>query len=245
MFEKLNLEGQIALVTGANRGIGLAIVNLLKERGAQVIATARKEEDIENLNSQGFISMTCDVANVGSIEALKAQLSEQNLKPSILINNAGISTLKLLPRLTTNEWQKVMNTNFNACFELTKRFIGDMSKLKFGRIINMSSILSSSPQKGFSHYAASKSAIEGFTRSIAIEYASKGVTANCICPGFVDTEMLDNLGEKGKEMMRSNIPMGYLAEPNDIAELICFLASPAARYITGECIHINGGMYFN
>ncbi|MDC0534527.1 SDR family oxidoreductase [Francisellaceae bacterium] len=244
MFDKLSLSGQVALVTGANRGIGLAIAKLLKERGAEVIATARKEEDIEILQTQGFISRACDVASIGSIDDLKNQLSEQNLKPTILINNAGVSTLKLLPRLTTQEWQKVMNTNFNACFELTKRFVGDMSKSKFGRIINMSSILGSSPQKGFSHYAASKSAIEGFTRSIAIEYASKGVTANCICPGFVDTEMLDNIGDKGKELMRSSIPMGYLADPNDIAELICFLASPAARYITGECVHINGGMFF-
>lgn len=234
------------LVTGANKGIGLAIAKKFKESGEYaVVATARKGEDIAMLNGMGFVSLCLDVRDNDSIEGLSGELKERGLHPSILVNNAGVAKLNLSVKISCSEWDEVLATNLTSVFKISKLLLPAMAKNRFGRIINISSVLGSMPQKGFAHYAASKSAMEGLTRVLALEYASKGVTVNCIAPGFVKTAMLENIGRSGVEMMESSIPVGYAAIPEDIAGLAYYLAQPETRYITGEVIHVNGGLYFN
>lgn len=238
----MTLKNKIVLVTGANKGIGLAIANEFKEKGATVIATARKDNDIKHLNEIGYISLKLDVTDDASIDTMYNELLSRQLTPDILINNSGMADLNLISKTSIESWNNTINTNLNSVFKLTKKFIKHMSKKRFGRIINISSVLSSFPQKGFSSYSASKSAIESFTRVAALEYAKKGITFNCIAPGFVDTEMLNILGGEGKKMIESTIPVGYVAQPIDIAQLAIYIAS--ARYLTGEVININGGLSF-
>jgi 3-oxoacyl-[acyl-carrier protein] reductase len=240
------MNNRCVLVTGANRGIGLAIAKKFKENdGYTVVATARKDEDIAMLNDLGFTSLRLDVRDDDSIQNLLGKLKESGLRPSILINNAGVARLNLSVKISDSEWDDVLSTNLTSVFKISKLLLSAMARNKFGRIINISSVLGTMPQKGFAHYAASKAAMEGLTRVLALEYASKGVTVNCIAPGFVKTSMLETIGESGVDMMESSIPVGYAATPEDIASLAYYLAQPEARYITGEVIHINGGLYFN
>lgn len=241
----MSLNGnKIALITGANRGIGSAIAEKLKMEGYSIIATARKHDDLIQLTDKGYHAINLDVSIDESIDCFFKTLKKSNIVPDVLVNNAGASQINLLPRVSFDEWNYIINTNLSSVFKITQGLLPGMSRKKFGRVINISSVLGSMPQKGFSHYIASKAGIEGLTRSLALEYASKGVTINCVSPGFVDTDMLSILGENGISIMKSNIPVGYVAEPIDIAELVSFLSSNGARYITGETIHINGGLYF-
>lgn len=234
---------KIALVTGAGRGIGLAIAKKLKDDGFHVIATARKQTDIQNLNTLGFNSYFLDVTDFSAIKDLYAELKQKELLPDILVNNAGIGSAKLLPKISLDDWMTTINTNLTSIFIMTQSFIPHMSKNKYGRIINISSVLSSFAQKGFAHYSASKAGIEGFTRTVALEYAHKGITVNAVCAGFVDTDMLSDIGEEGKNLMTKGVPMGFMAQPMDIAGLVAYLASDCARYISGESIQINGMLY--
>lgn len=239
------MEKKHVLITGANRGIGNAVAKKFLAAGYCVIATARKLEDVARLKDEGFYSITLDVTNDASIENFFSQLKTDKKIIDILVNNAGISNVSLFSKTSYESWDSIISTNLTSAFKISKKVINSMSKKGFGRIINLSSVLSIMPQKGFATYSASKSGIEGMTRGLALEYAAKGITVNCIAPGFVDTDMLNDLGDKGKEMMESSIPVGYAAKPDDIAALVLFLASAEARYITGETIHINGGLYFS
>jgi 3-oxoacyl-[acyl-carrier protein] reductase len=233
------------LITGANRGIGNAVAKRCHAAGYFVIATARKLEDVAKLKDEGFYTLTLDVTNDASIENFFSQLKIDEKSIDVLVNNAGISHVSLFSKTSYASWDSIISTNLTSIFKISKKVINSMSRKGFGRIINISSVLSIMPQKGFTAYSASKAGIEGITRGLALEYAPKGITVNCIAPGFVDTDMLNGLGDKGKEMMESSIPVGYAAKPDDIAALVLFLASPEARYITGETIHINGGLYFS
>lgn len=242
-MNKLDLTGKTAFVTGSSRGIGLATSKLLKERGADVIATARGEQDVKRLKDIGFTSYQLDVSNKDNIdEFFKANKA---LNIDILVNNAGSSALQLLPKTSYEEWQRILNTNLTSSFLIAKYLLPHMRKNKWGRVVNISSVLASYPQKGFSAYSASKAGIEGLTRTLALEYASKGITINSVAPGFTDTEMLDTiLAGSGRETHQSAIPVGFVGQPEDIAESVAFLASEAARYITGEVLNISGGLKF-
>ena len=244
MFDNLKLDNNVVLITGANRGIGLSIAKLLKLRGAKVIATARKKEDSQILEAMGFISHYLDVTEVDSIIKLKKTLKLDSLMPDILVSNAGLGTVSLSMRLKRNLWDQTIETNLTAAFELAKAFIPHMSKKGFGRIINISSVLARSPQVGLAHYSASKSGLEGFTKSLALEYAQKGITANCIAPGFIETDMIADLRKQGMDF-KNKIPVERVGVPDDVAEITAFLSSKASSYITGETIHINGGTYFS
>lgn len=238
------MSRRTVLITGANRGIGHATAKKFLSAGYNVIATARNENDIKNLKEEGFHSFSLDVCNDESIDDLFSHLKLKNITIDVLVNNAGLSQVSLFSKITNESWNSIINTNLTSIFKISQKVIRSMSKNGFGRIINISSVLSVMPQKGFSHYSTSKAGMEGLTRSLALEYAAKGVTVNCIAPGFVDTDMLDCLGEQGKKMMGSSIPVGYAAHPDDIADLVLFIGSPNSRYITGETININGGLNF-
>lgn len=245
MFEKLSLINKTAIVTGANRGIGYATAQLLKSRGAKVIATARSNADINRLNDQGFLAFKLDVSIKESIDNFKKEIKNSNITPNILVNNAGIGIMKLNLKLKRADWDKTMLTNLTSIFELTQAFLSPMSKRKWGRIINVSSVLSHFPQKGLAHYSASKAGLEGFSKGIALEYAHKGITVNCVAPGFIKTDMIDIMGKDGQELIKNQIPVQRMGSVEDVAELISFLASDASSYITGETIQINGGLYTN
>ena len=239
------MNKKIVLVTGANRGIGLGIVErFIQEKEYLVIATARKNCDLLMLESIGAIAEELDVYSDESISNLFLRLKEKKNMPDVMINNAGIAKVSPFVKLSIDEWNNVINTNLSSVFKMSQGVIRHMAKKKFGRIINISSVLAGMPQIGLSHYCASKAGIEALTRCISLEYASKGVTANCIAPGFVRTDILQCLGKNGEDMMNSKIPIGQISEPKDVAELAVFLAKDSSRHITGETINMNAGLYF-
>ena len=238
------MHQRTVLITGSNKGIGHSIAKLFLNSGYNVIATTRNKNNLPTLKEDGFYPLLLDVSNDESIDKCFSHIKKNNITIDTLINNAGISTISLFSRITNESWNSVIETNLTSAFKVSKKVITSMSKNGFGRIINISSVLSTMPQKGFAHYSSTKAGIEALTRCLALEYASKGVTVNCIAPGFVDTDMLDCLGEEGKSMITADIPLGYAAHPDDVAHLALFIASENARYITGETININGGLNF-
>lgn len=244
-----NLEGKIALVTGATRGIGKAIACLLAKRGAFVTGTATSEEGAkhidhylreESLEGEGVV---LDLTKTESIDRLFSHLAEQNKLPSILVNNAGITADNLLLRMEDEEWFKVMETNLHAVYRVSKACLKSMFKARYGRIISIGSVVGSTGNAGQVNYTAAKAGIVGFSKSLAQEMGSRGITVNIVSPGFIDTDMTQNLPEMIKEEMKKRIPMRRMGKPEDIAEAVAFLASDAASYITGETIHVNGGMF--
>lgn len=245
------LQDKIALVTGASRGIGRAIAMLLAQRGAYVIGTATTENGAQaitayfqenNLTGEGVV---LDVTQQPSIEHLMAQLADQDKNPSILVNNAGITCDNLLLRMEDDEWFRVIEANLSSVFRLSKACLKTMFRARWGRIINIGSVVGSSGNPGQANYTAAKAGIVGFSKSLAAEMGSRGVTVNVVAPGFIDTDMTAGLPDLVKEEMFKRIPMKRLGNPNDIAEAVAFLASDAASYITGETIHVNGGLYMN
>ena len=244
-------KSQIALVTGASRGIGQAIAIELASRDLMVVGTATTIEGsnkisryLEDMKVPGT-GMTVDVADDESVEKL---LGEINLKfgtPAVLVNNAGITRDNLLMRMKVDEWHSVIDTNLNSMFRVTKLCLKGMTKARWGRIINVSSVVGASGNPGQTNYAASKAGIEGFTRSLAKEIGSRGITVNAVAPGFIDTDMTSSLAEAQVESLLSQIPLGRLGKPEEIASLIGFLVSQDANYITGETIHVNGGMFMS
>ncbi|MBA2651429.1 MAG: 3-oxoacyl-ACP reductase FabG [Tatlockia sp.] len=246
-----NLQGKIALVTGASRGIGKAIALNLAKKGAYVIGsatTAHGAESISNLfGNEQFKGegITLNVTSKEEVENLMTQLSDQDKLPSILINNAGITCDNLLLRMDDEEWYKVIETNLNAIFRLSKACIKPMFRARWGRIISVGSVVGSSGNSGQTNYTAAKAGVVGFSKSLAQEIASRGITVNVVAPGFIDTDMTSSLPEMVKEEMLKRIPMRRLGSVEDIAETVAFLASDSANYITGETIHVNGGMYMD
>jgi len=239
---------KVALVTGASRGIGASIAVELAKNNMLVIGTATSDKGVgaieENfkLNKQNGIGLVLDVNDNKSIVSLINHVEENYGSISILVNNAGITKDTLLMKMKDEDWDEVMNTNLKSVFKLSQSVIRKMMKNRYGRIINISSVVGHSGNAGQTNYTAAKAGMSGFTKSLAQEVGSRGITVNCVAPGFIDTEMTRSLPEEYKNQLISKIPLGKLGSPNDIANAVAFLASENASYITGETLHINGGM---
>ena len=243
------MENQVALVSGVSRGIGRAIAAALGRRGCKVIGTAtstggveaiQREFEQQRINGKAHV---LDVADAESVQRLGDFLEAEGLIPLILVNNAGITRDNLLLRMRDEEWDAVVNTNLGSVYRLTKLCLRGMLKAKYGRIINITSVVALSGNAGQTNYAAAKAGIIGFTRSLAREVGSRGITVNAVAPGFIATDMTSALNEAQMQHVASQITLGRLGTPEEIAEVVAFLASPYASYITGESINVNGGMY--
>lgn len=243
------LKDQIALVTGASRGIGQAIALALGAQQATVIGTATSETGADSISSvlaQNAISgrgMKLDVADSESVAACVKQVTEEFGSPDILVNNAGITRDTLLMMMKDEQWDEIINTNLSSVFRMSKAVVRPMMKKRSGRIINISSVVGATGNPGQTNYAAAKAGLVGFSKSLAREIGSRGITVNTVAPGFIDTDMTRELADEQREALASQIPLGRLGAPEEVAAAVVFLASPAAAYITGETIHVNGGMY--
>ncbi len=243
------LENDIALVTGASRGIGKAIALALAQEGARVIGTATTEEGAaglaRELASHGYNGrgVVLDVASESSIDALLADLERAAQMPTILVNNAAITRDTLLLRMKPEDWTRVIETNLTAVFRLSKAVLRRMMRERRGRIINIASIVGLTGNPGQVNYAAAKAGMLGFTKSLAREVASRSITVNAVAPGFIDTDMTRAMTEEQRSALAAQIPMARLGTAEDVAAAVVFLASPRAAYITGETLHVNGGMY--
>ena len=245
----MNEESTVALVTGASRGIGRAIAERLGSMGMIVLGTATTETGASaisaylqdaNINGKGYCA---NVADDESVAALLSSIAEEFSAPTVLINNAGITRDNLLMRMKTDEWEDVINTNLTSMYRVCKACMKGMTKARKGRIVNISSVVGSSGNGGQTNYSASKAGIEGFTRSLAKEIGSRGITVNAVAPGFIETDMTKDLPEQHAEAMLAQIPLGRLGQPEEIAAAVGFLASEEGAYVTGETLHVNGGMY--
>lgn len=244
-----NLTNQIALVTGASRGIGAAIAQELGKQGATVIGTATSAGGAENitaaLKAAGIkgLGLALDVNDAAQIEAVLKQIAADFGDVSILVNNAGITKDTLLMRMSDDDWDAVLATNLKSVFRMSQAVLRPMMKARTGRIISISSVVGHMGNAGQTNYAAAKAGMAGFTKSLAAEVGSRNITVNCVAPGFIETDMTAELPEAVKEKMLDRVPLGRLGNVNEIAATVAFLASPSAAYITGETIHVNGGMY--
>ena len=240
---------KVALVTGASRGIGRAIAEALAGAGFAVIGTATSSAGAEQITARfvekNFVGQgkVLNVNDVASISLLLKEVEENFGAPTVLVNNAGITKDNILLRMKEDEWSDVVNTNLNAVFRLSKACVRAMTKAKWGRIVNISSVVGSMGNSGQSNYSATKAGVEGFSRALAKELGSRNITVNTVAPGFIDTDMTKNLPVASKDAMLSQIPLARLGEPSEIADVVSFLVSDSAGYITGETIHVNGGMY--
>lgn len=243
------LKGEIAVVTGASRGIGKALAMALARAGATVVGTATSEQGAqgignylreEKLAGQG---MVLNVADPASVDAFLAAVEQHHGSVGILVNNAGIARDNLLLRMKEEEWSDVLNTNLTAVYRMTKGVLRGMMKARKGRIINIASVVGLVGNPGQANYCAAKAGIIGFTKSLAREVGSRGITANTVAPGFIDTDMTKALPEAQREQLLAQVPLGRLGRPEDIAHAVLYLASPGAAYVTGETLHVNGGMF--
>ena len=244
-----DLGNELAFVTGASRGIGRAIALELGRRGARVIGTATSaagaqsiSESLAGAGLQGR-GVVLDVADAGSVEACLKAVEAQDGTPSILVNNAGVTRDGLLLRMSAEDWQVVIDTDLSAVYRTCKAVMRGMMKARRGRIINIASVVGVMGNAGQANYAAAKAGMIGFSKSLAREVGSRGITVNVVAPGFIVTDMTDALGEAAREGLLGQVPLGKLGAPEDIAHAVAFLASPQAGYITGETLHVNGGMY--
>lgn len=244
----MNLKNQVAVVTGAGRGIGRAIALKLAEAGADVVCVSRTEANSENVAEEVTAmgrkswAIAVDVGDTAAAEAAVAKILKDTGDVQILVNNAGVTRDGLLMRMSDEDWDTVLNTNLKGAFIMTKAFTRNFMKLRTGRIINVASVVGLMGNAGQANYAASKAGLIGFTKSVAKELASRNVTANVIAPGFIDTDMTSDLKEETKETAKSHIPLGRFGLPEDIAEAAVFLAGSGANYITGQIITVDGGM---
>ncbi|NKB31716.1 MAG: 3-oxoacyl-ACP reductase FabG [Pseudomonadales bacterium] len=242
-------DPKVALVTGASRGIGKAIALELAQQGCTVIGTATTDAGAnaisEYLAAVGATGagFSANVADDESVASLVERIIENHGAPNILINNAGITRDNLLMRMKDDEWHEVINTNLSSMYRVCKACVKGMTRARWGRIINISSVVGSSGNPGQSNYCASKAGIEGFTRSLAKEIGSRGITVNSVAPGFIDTDMTRELPEQQTEALLAQIPLGRLGQAEEIASVVGFLASDKGAYVTGETLHVNGGMY--
>lgn len=247
----MTLQGKTALVTGATRGIGRAIALSLGQQGATVIGTATSEKGAETISAfllDAGISGKGVVLNVtqpDAIESVVTAIESEFSAPDILVNNAGITRDNLLVRMKDEEWDDIINTNLTPIFKLSKRCLRAMTKARWGRIINITSVVGVMGNAGQANYAAAKAGVIGFSKSLAREVGARGITVNSVAPGFIDTDMTKDLPEAHKNALLENVPVKRLGEAEEIAAAVSFLASPLAGYITGETLHVNGGMYMN
>jgi len=245
------LSDQIALVTGASRGIGKAIAHALGKQGATVIGTATTEAGAKNISASLEAEsikgrgMVLNVADTDSTVQCLKQVTDEFGAPDILVNNAGITRDGLLMMMKDDQWDEIINTNLNSIFRMSKAVIRPMMKKRTGRIINISSVVGATGNPGQTNYAAAKAGLVGFSKSLAREIGSRNITVNTVAPGFIDTDMTRELSQQQKDSLTSQIPLGRLGSPDEIAAAVVFLASPSAAYITGETIHVNGGMYMH
>ena len=241
-----SLQGEIALVTGASRGIGKAIARELAVRGATVVGTATSEAGAEAiseyLGEQGR-GMVLDVTDPASIEAVVKAINDAFGAVTILVNNAGITRDMLMMRMKDEDWEVVIQTNLTSIFRVSRACMRGMMKARRGRIVNIGSVVGSTGNPGQVNYAAAKAGILGLTKSMARELGSRGITVNTVAPGFIDTDMTRELSDEQREALTGQIPLGRLGQPEDIAHAVAFLASDEAGYITGETLHVNGGMF--
>ncbi len=246
MSNFMNLEGKVALVTGASRGIGKAIAELLVERGATVIGTATSESGADAISAylgDNGKGLALNVTDVTSIESVLKSINDEFGGVDILVNNAGITRDNLLMRMKDDEWTDILDTNLTSIFRLSKAVLRGMMKKRQGRIINVGSVVGTMGNAGQTNYAAAKAGVIGFTKSMAREVASRGVTVNTVAPGFIETDMTKALNDDQRAATLAQVPAGRLGDPREIASAVAFLASPEAAYITGETLHVNGGMY--
>jgi len=240
---------RVCLVTGASRGIGAAIADALGVAGGTVVGTATTEAGAAAISARfaakGITGagMTLDVGSATAVDELVARVTGQFGAPLVLVNNAGITQDNIVLRMKDEEWSRVIDTNLNSIFRLSKAVLRGMTKARWGRIVNISSVVGSMGNAGQANYAASKAGMEGFARALAREIGSRAITVNCVAPGFIDTDMTRELPEAQRQKLLEQIPAGRLGEAGEIAAVVAFLVSDAAAYITGETIHVNGGMY--
>ena len=244
----MTVDNKIVLITGANRGIGHSIMSAFINAGYIVVGTSRSDDGVKKINDTiGAPSKGCgvkmDVTSENDIQSANKLIRDKFGITTILINNAGVTKDNLLMRMSSEEWNDVIDTNLNSLYRVTKEFIREMMKQKTGRIINISSVVGMSGNAGQSNYSSSKSAIYGFTKSLAKEVASRNITVNAISPGFIETDMTDKLSDEQKQAIISAIPLSRMGSAKDIADITLFLASDSASYITGENINVNGGLY--
>ena len=245
LFTATALDGEIALVTGASRGIGASIAAELAAAGARVIGTATSQAGADGISTalgdkgRGIV---LNVSDEDSVAAALKDIQENEGSPSILVNNAGITRDNLLMRMKQDEWDDVIAANLTGVFRLCKGCLRGMMKAKKGRIINIASVVAVMGNPGQANYAATKAGMIGFSKSLAREIGSRGITVNVVAPGFIDTDMTRELSEENRAAMLSQVPLGRLGESDDIANAVLFLASPGGAYITGETLHVNGGM---
>jgi 3-oxoacyl-[acyl-carrier protein] reductase len=243
----LDLTGQIALVTGASRGIGQAIADALMQAGAKVIGTATTADGAAaidaRLKGNGGRGVALNVTDPKACEDIIDSIVKDFGGIQILVNNAGITRDQLAMRMKSEEWTDVIDTNLSAVFRLSQAVLRPMMKARSGRIINITSIVGHMGNPGQANYAAAKAGVSGMTRALAREIGSRNITVNCVAPGFIDTDMTRALSEEQQNALKANIPLARLGTPEDVAQAVAFLASPAAAYITGNTLHVNGGLY--
>jgi 3-oxoacyl-[acyl-carrier protein] reductase len=244
----LKFEGQVALVTGASRGIGAAIALELAQKGLKVIGTATSDEGAEKISRvlaafPGCVGKNLNVNDVTAAEALIDDIVKEHGGLQVLVNNAGITRDMLAMRLKDDDWDAVIDTNLKAVFRMSRAVMRTMMKQRYGRIISITSVVGASGNAGQANYAAAKAGVAGMTRALARELGSRNITVNCVAPGFIETDMTASLPEEQQKALLGQIPLGHLGKPQDIAHAVAFVASPQAAYITGQEIHVNGGMY--
>ena len=237
------LAGRVALVTGASRGIGRAVALELAKQGARVVGTATTEEGAKAISAGGLTGMVLNVRDAAQSDALIATIQKELGDIAILVNNAAVTRDNLALRMKDAEWDEVMETNLKPVFRLSRAVMRGMMKARWGRIINITSVVGAAGNAGQVNYAAAKAGVVGMAKSLARELGSRNITVNCVAPGFIDTDMTRALTEEQKLALLAQIPLGRLGQPEDVAAAVAFLASPAAAYITGAVLHVNGGMY--
>jgi len=235
------LEGRLALVTGASRGIGRAIAAELARQGAKVVGTATSEEGAKRISESGLVGKILEVRNAEQCDALIKELGEV----LILVNNAAVVRDNLALRMKDADWDEVIETNLKAVFRLSRAVMRGMMKARWGRIISITSVVGATGNPGQANYAAAKAGVVGMTKSLARELGSRSITVNCVAPGFIDTDMTRALPEEQRNALLAQIPLGRLGRPEDVAAAVAYLASPAAAYVTGTVLHVNGGMYMS
>jgi|WP_315491355.1 3-oxoacyl-[acyl-carrier protein] reductase len=247
-MNEVKFEGQVALVTGASRGIGAAIALELARRGVKVIGTATTDAGALKIADAlsafaGCAGRTLDVTQGAAGEALVDALVKEHGGLQVLVNNAGITRDNLAMRMKDDEWDAVMEANLKGVFRMSRAVMRTMMKQRYGRIINITSVVGASGNPGQANYAAAKAGVAGMTRALARELGSRNITVNCVAPGFIETDMTASLGEDQQKALLGQIPLGHLGKPSDVAHAVAYLASPQASYVTGQELHVNGGMY--
>ncbi|WP_210547164.1 3-oxoacyl-ACP reductase FabG [Rhodoferax sp. PAMC 29310] len=249
-MSEVKFDGQVALVTGASRGIGAAIALTLAKRGLKVIGTATTDAGAEKISDAlaqfpGCGGRTLDVNDAKSSEALIDAIVKEHGGLQVLVNNAGITRDNLAMRMKDDEWDAVLDTNLKAVFRMSRAVMRTMMKQRYGRIISITSVVGASGNAGQANYAAAKAGVAGMTRALARELGSRNITVNCVAPGFIETDMTAGLLEDQQKALLSQIPLGHLGKPTDIAHAVAYLASPEAAYVTGQELNVNGGMYMS